>query len=52
MKYRDLGIVINVKKYGEKSAILKVFSENYGVYRGFVKYVSSKKNNAILQMGN
>ena len=52
MKYSDSGIVINVKKYGEKSAILKVFSENYGVYRGFVKYVSSKKNNAILQMGN
>ncbi len=52
MKYSDSGIVISIKKYGEKSAILKVFSENYGVYRGFVKYVSSKKNNAILQMGN
>jgi DNA repair protein RecO (recombination protein O) len=52
MKYSDSGIVISVKKYGEKSAILKVFSENYGVYRGFVKYISSKKNNAILQMGN
>lgn len=52
MKYSDSGIVIGIKKYGEKSAILKVFSENYGVYRGFVKYISSKKNNAILQMGN
>jgi DNA repair protein RecO (recombination protein O) len=52
MKYNDSGIVISIKKYGEKSAILKVFSQNYGVYRGFVKYVSSKKNNAILQMGN
>ena len=48
MKYSDSGVVISVKKYGEKSAILKVFSENYGVYRGFIKYVSSKKNNAIL----
>jgi DNA repair protein RecO (recombination protein O) len=52
MKYSDSGIVISIKKYGEKSAILKVFSQNYGVYRGFVKHVSSKKNNAILQMGN
>jgi len=52
MKYSDFGIVINIKKYGEKSAILKVFSENYGVYRGFVKFHSSKKINPILQIGN
>lgn len=52
MKYSDCGVVISIKKYGEKSAILKVFSKERGVCRGFVKFLNSKKNANIFQIGN
>ncbi|MBL6664288.1 MAG: DNA repair protein RecO [Rickettsiales bacterium] len=52
MKFSDQGIIINISSYGENSAILKIFSENHGVYRGFVKYTKSSKNKAIFQIGN
>lgn len=52
MKFSDKGIIISLKKYSENSAIVKVFTQNHGLYRGFVKNVSSKKNQAIFQVGN
>lgn len=52
MKFSDQGIIINLKKYGEKSLIIKIFSQHHGVYKGFVKYASSSKNNQIFQIGN
>ncbi len=52
MKFNDCGIIINIKKYGEKSFIVKVFSENLGIIRGFVKFGISKKTQQIYQIGN
>ncbi|OFW80195.1 MAG: DNA repair protein RecO [Alphaproteobacteria bacterium RIFCSPLOWO2_01_FULL_40_26] len=52
MKFSDEGIIIGIKKYGENSAIVKVFSHNHGIYRGFVKSVKSAKTRAIYQIGN
>lgn len=52
MKYSDHGIVINIKKYGEKSSIVKIFSKDHGVCCGFVKFINSKRNANIFQIGN
>jgi len=52
MKFRDEGIIIDIKKYGESSLIVKIFSRHHGIYRGFVKFAKSKKVAAIYQIGN
>jgi len=52
MKFEDRGIIISQKKYGENSAIIKIFSHHHGIYRGFVRSVKSSKSKAIFQIGN
>lgn len=52
MKFTDTGIIISQKNYSENSAIVKIFSQNHGIYRGFVNSPKSKKNQAIFQIGN
>lgn len=52
MNFRDEGIIISTKKYGENSLLVKVFSREHGIYRGFVKSAKSKKVSAIYQIGN
>jgi DNA repair protein RecO (recombination protein O) len=52
MKFADEGIIINIKKYGENSLIVKVFSSSHGIYRGFVKFAKSSKAQSIYQIGN
>lgn len=52
MRFSDEGIIISQKKYGENSLIVKVFSRNHGVYRGFVNSIKSTKNKTIFQIGN
>lgn len=52
MKFEDQGIIIEVKPHSEKSAIVKVFSQQNGIYRGYVKNITSKKNKLIFQAGN
>jgi len=52
MKFSDEGIIIETKKYGEKSLIVKIFSREHGIYRGFVRSVKSSKAAAIYQIGN
>jgi DNA repair protein RecO (recombination protein O) len=52
MKFRDEGIIISTKKYGENSLILKIFSREHGIYRSFVRYAKSSKAKAIYQVGN
>lgn len=52
MKFSDIGFIIDCKKYSEKSLILKVFTQNHGIYRGFIASGTSKKNQAIFQVGN
>lgn len=52
MKFNDCGIIISLKKYGENSLIVKVFSQHHGIYRGFVKSVKSSKDKVNFQIGN
>lgn len=52
MRFSDQGIIISQKKYGENSLIVKVFSRQNGVYRGFVSSVKSSKSRVIFQIGN
>ena len=52
MKWQDKGIVVSVKKYGENSLILTLFTENHGLHAGLVKYISIKKSVNIYQVGN
>ncbi len=52
MKFEDIGVIIDIKKHNESSAIIKIFSKNHGIYRGFVKSAFSKKNQSLYQVGN
>jgi len=52
MKFSDEGIIISQKKYGENSLIIKIFSKQHGIYRGFVKSAKSSKSRVIFQIGN
>ncbi|MSP33319.1 MAG: DNA repair protein RecO [Rickettsiales bacterium] len=52
MKFTDIGIIISQKSYSENSAIVKIFTQNHGIYCGFVSAPKSKKNQAIFQIGN
>jgi DNA repair protein RecO (recombination protein O) len=52
MKWQDKGLVISVKKYGENSFILHLFTENHGVHAGLVKRYSRQKSGNIYELGN
>ncbi len=52
MKFSDEGIIIDARKYGENSLIVKIFSRQHGIYSGFVKFARSSKSAAIYQIGN
>jgi DNA repair protein RecO (recombination protein O) len=52
MKFNDEGIIISLRKYSENSLIVKVFSREHGIYRGFVRSVKSSKDKVIFQVGN
>ncbi len=52
MQWTDSGIILSVRKYGENSAVIRIFSENHGVYGGVARGVHSKANRGILLPGN
>ena len=52
MKWQDKGIVVSIKKYGENSLILNLFTQNHGLHAGLVKYSSKRNNKDIYQIGN
>ena len=52
MRWSDKGLVISVKKYGENSLILHLFTKDHGVHAGLVKYNSNKKSGYIYELGN
>lgn len=52
MKFNDQGFVINSKDYGEKSAVVKILSEEHGICRAFIRQAQSPKTKNILQIGN
>jgi DNA repair protein RecO (recombination protein O) len=53
MNIQDQGIILSVKKYSENSLIVKIFSQNNGIYSGFIRgALGSKKNNLTYQIAN
>jgi DNA repair protein RecO (recombination protein O) len=52
MRWSDKGLVVSVKKYGENSLILHLFTKDHGVHAGLVKYSTTKKNGYIYELGN
>jgi DNA repair protein RecO (recombination protein O) len=52
MKFCDQGVIIKIRNYGEDSSIIKIFSENHGIFSAFIRFAKSKKNRVIFQLGN
>ncbi len=52
MEWRDLGTLLAVRRHGETSAIIEVFTENHGRHAGVVRGGASRKLSPVLQPGN
>ena len=52
MRWGDKGLVVSVKKYGENSLILHLFTKDHGIHAGLVKYSTTKKTGYIYELGN
>ena len=48
----DEGLILSSINYSETSLILKVFTRNHGIQKGFVKGAKSKKKSNIYEAGN
>lgn len=51
MEWRDQGILLAVRKHGENSAIIEVFTAGHGRHAGVVRGASSRKMTPVLQPG-
>jgi len=51
MEWRDEGVLLSVRKHGEGSAIIEVFTETHGRHAGLVRGGGSRKMAPILQPG-
>jgi len=51
MEWRDEGALIAVRRHGETSAIIEVFTKNHGLHAGVVRGGTSRKIAPILQPG-
>ncbi len=52
IEIKDSAIIISATKYSENSLIIKLLSENNGIYSGFVKGGTSKKQLSNYQIAN
>jgi len=53
MKFNDIGIIINIKKFSQEDVIIKLISKNFGIYSALVKKIAiSQKHCAKFQLGN
>ena len=52
MDWRDTGILLAVRRHGETSAILDVFTKDHGRHAGVLRGASSRKIAAALQPGS
>jgi DNA repair protein RecO (recombination protein O) len=52
MRWTDQAIILNTHKFSETSAVVKLFSRQYGVTAGAVRGAFSKTNRGIYQQGN
>ena len=51
MEWRDEGVLLSVRKHGEGSAIIEVFTEQHGRHAGLVRGGGSRRMSPILQPG-
>ncbi len=51
MEWRDQGVLLSVRKHGENSAIIEVFTAEHGRHAGVVRGASSRKMTPVLQPG-
>ena len=51
MDWRDEGVLLSVRKHGEGSAIIEIFTEKHGRHAGLVRGGGSRKLSPILQPG-
>ncbi|MEZ5673757.1 DNA replication and repair protein RecO [Thalassovita litoralis] len=51
MEWRDQGILLGVRRHGETSAILEVFTEGHGRHVGVMRGATSRKIAPVLQPG-
>ena len=52
MRWQSEGLLLDVRKYGESSALIDVFTLSLGRRIGILKGAFSKKNKSIIQPGN
>lgn len=52
MEWHDQGLIIGTKKHGENSVIVEAMTQMHGRHLGLVRGGRSRKQAAILQMGN
>ena len=52
MEWRDEGLIIGLKKYGETSVILETMTQGHGRHMGLVKGGRAKRMQPLLQPGN
>ncbi|MDX1974969.1 MAG: DNA repair protein RecO [Rickettsiales bacterium] len=52
MQWTDQGILLSTRKYGENSAIARIFTQEHGVHAGVIKSIHSKAKRGLLQTGN
>ena len=52
MEWRDEGLIVGIRKHGESSAIVEVFSRGHGRHLGVARGARSKTNAPALQPGN
>jgi DNA repair protein RecO (recombination protein O) len=51
MEWRDQGVILNVRRHGESSAILEVFTAQHGRHGGIVRGGAGRRMAPILQPG-
>ncbi len=52
MEWRDQGLIIGVRRHGETSAIVELFTSERGRHTGLVRGGRSRKMQPLLQLGN
>ena len=52
MEWRDQGLIIGVRRHGETSAIVELFTPQRGRHLGLVRGGRSRRMQPLLQLGN
>ncbi len=52
MEWREEGIVLSIRRHGESSALLELFTRNHGRHMGLVRGGRSRRMRSALQPGN